>query len=103
LYKLRITLGDPTEREERRLGIAVGKKLQDTIDVAFNATFELVPVAPPDMRKKSLDLKVVLDIDGHGVACRAPLHDHRAPSPIGNRIMFNCSHIQKRVSKSNAR
>ena len=78
-HQLRVALGDPAEREERRLGAGLLEQREDALDVALDAAGRAVPLRPRDVRRERRDLEVVLDVD------RQRVDDH-PPGLIGARI-----------------
>ena len=100
LDDLRIALCDPCKRKEGGLRFGIGKQLQNPVHVALDAAFLTVPVAAMNMGKKGFDLKIVFDIDCHGVASRTPRRGHRATAPLRNRVKIHKRDIQLRVSRA---
>src|SRR6185437_7321131 len=95
----RVALGDPTEREESRLRLAVGKQLKNAIDILFDAALAAVPLVALDMREKSFDLEIVFHIDGHGVEVAGILNGNRPAGPAGDRIIISPSIFHGRSPK----
>src|SRR6185437_11117014 len=61
-HEVRIALGDPAEREERRGRIGIREQREDALDVALDAAFPLVPFAASNMRRECGHLEIILDV-----------------------------------------
>src|ERR1041384_936235 len=98
-HQPRIALCNPAESEKRRLRLAIGKQLKDAIDIPFDAALAAVPLVPLDMREESLDLEIVLHIDGHGVEIAGALDRNWSTAPAGDRIVISPSNFHGRSPK----
>src|SRR5205814_5721872 len=72
-YNGGIAFRDPAEREERRVGICFGEKLEDSIDVALDAAWKRIPIASLDAIGERGDLKIILHVDRECVDDRRPV------------------------------
>ena len=70
--RVRHPLGNPAEREERRLDARPIEQGQDTLHIAFDAQFAAIPVAARDRILERADLEPVLDINRQAVDDRSP-------------------------------
>src|SRR5205823_187990 len=73
-----MTLRNPTQREEGCVNAVVRKQLKETIDIPLDSARDLIPRRAWDAVRQSLNLEIILDIDGHRVAERRgwPLRVH---------------------------
>lgn len=62
-----VTLGDPSEDEERGADVMLVKDRQQLVGVRFDTALVLVPVLPRNSIGERGDLKVVFDVNGEGV------------------------------------
>ena len=69
----RVTLGDPTQGEERGVRFVFGEQVEDQIGVAFDAGCVAFPRITVAYVGESLDLEIVFDVEGEGVD-RVPVH-----------------------------
>jgi len=65
--QLRVTLGDPAQREEGRLHVTPGQHVEDAADIALDPAFARVPLVAADVRREGGDLEVVLHVDGQRI------------------------------------
>src|SRR5689334_22060639 len=67
LHETGEALGYPTEREECRRAAMVGEHRQDPVGVSLDPALEVGPVLTVEAIGKCLNLKIILDVNGHGV------------------------------------
>ncbi len=64
----RVALGDPAQCEKRRSDVACIQNSQNTFDIALDAALSARPGITCDVRCEGRDLKIIFDIDRHGIA-----------------------------------
>lgn len=98
----RITFGNPPQSEEGPTYAGVGKKLQDPVDVAFNAAFPVIPLLSVNNPKECLDMEVILDVDCQRVNGAATAGRDRSICPLRYLVTINLSRAQRICSCRNA-
>src|SRR5260370_40594047 len=63
----RVSLGDPSECEECRVHAGIGKHLEYAVNISFDAAFSLIPSLSINHARESLNLKIILNVDGQRV------------------------------------
>src|SRR5262249_48744557 len=63
----RMPLGNPAEREERRVYARAGELKQKPFDIGVDPAREIIPGGTIDTVRERLDLEVILDVHGHRV------------------------------------
>jgi hypothetical protein len=67
LYKMWITLGNPSERKKGGFRGVVIEHTKNSIDIPLDTAFPRNPLLSRDVRCESRHLKIVLDVDGQGI------------------------------------
>ncbi len=68
--QLGMTLRHPTEGEERCLDAGVTEDAEHLLGIGLDAARPRIPACAINGAREGLDLKIILDVDRHGVADR---------------------------------
>src|SRR5262245_2014014 len=71
---LRMSIGDPAERQAGRPGVVAIEEVQQAVDVALDTTWYVIPRRAVDVVSECRDLKVVFDIDRQGISDGSRAH-----------------------------
>src|SRR5205085_11189186 len=67
-HELGMTGCDPAECEKRRGDSSLSKNVEQSVGVAYHSPRLIVPITAIDDPSEGLDLKIVFDVNGEGIA-----------------------------------